>query len=70
MVDVFDMYDLNDSITSAEIERCSQSAVWHRIYHVNKESSITDRKKYCRTIEKTRVDRLAWSIYFKVCQHC
>jgi GTPase SAR1 family protein len=35
IVDVFDRYDLKDSIKSAERERRSQAAGGHRIYHVN-----------------------------------
>jgi hypothetical protein len=35
IVDVFDRYDLKDSIKSAERERRSQAAGEHRIYHVN-----------------------------------
>ena len=41
-VDVFDRYDLKDSIKSAERERRSQAAGGHRIYHVNEGSSIPD----------------------------
>jgi hypothetical protein len=39
IVDVFDRYDLKDSIKSAERERRSQAAIGHRIYHVNEGSS-------------------------------
>jgi hypothetical protein len=35
IVDVFDRYDLKDSIKSAERECRSQAAGGHRIYHVN-----------------------------------
>jgi hypothetical protein len=42
IVDVFDRYDLKDSIKSAERERRSQAAGGHRIYHVNEGSSIPD----------------------------
>ena len=45
IVDVFDRYDLEDSIKSAERERRSQAAGGHRIYHVNEGSSIPDWKK-------------------------
>jgi hypothetical protein len=45
-VDVFDRYDLKDSIKSAERERRSQAAGGHRIYHVNEGSSIPDWKKF------------------------
>ena len=46
IVDVFDRYDLKDSIKSAERERRSQAAGGHRIYHVNEGSSIPDWKKF------------------------
>jgi len=46
IVDVFDRYDLKDSIKSAERERRSQAASGHRIYHVNEGSSIPDWKKF------------------------
>ena len=45
IVDVFDRYDLKDSIKSAERERRSQTAGGHRIYHVNEGSSIPDWNK-------------------------
>jgi hypothetical protein len=38
IVDVFDRYDLKDSIKSAERERRSQATDGHRIYHVNEGS--------------------------------
>ena len=44
IVDVFDRYDLKDSIKSAERERRSQAAGGHRIYHVNEGSSTPDWK--------------------------
>jgi hypothetical protein len=51
IVDVFDRYDLKDSIKSAERERRSQAAGGHRIYHVNEGSSIPDWKKFaCKII--------------------
>jgi hypothetical protein len=46
IVDVFDRYDLKDSIKSAERERRSQAAGGHRIYHVNEGSSIPDWKAF------------------------
>jgi hypothetical protein len=46
IVDVFDRYDIKDSIKSAERERRSQAAGGHRIYHVNEGSSILDWKKF------------------------
>jgi hypothetical protein len=46
IVDVFDRYDLKDSIKSAERERRSQAAGGHRIYHVNEGSSIPDWKQF------------------------
>ena len=46
IVDVFDRYDLKDSIKSAERERRSQAAGGHRIDHVNEGSSIPDWKKF------------------------
>jgi hypothetical protein len=45
IVDVFDKYNLQDSIKSAKRERRSQAAGGHRIYHANEGSSIPDRKK-------------------------
>ena len=42
IVDVFDRYDLKDSIKSAERERRSQAADGHMIYHVNEGISIPD----------------------------
>ena len=46
IVDVFDRYDITDSIKSAERERRSQAAGGHRVYHVNEGSSIPDWKKF------------------------
>ena len=46
IVDVFDRYDLKDSIKSTERECRSQAAGGHRIYHVNEGSSIPDWKKF------------------------
>jgi hypothetical protein len=46
IVDVFDRYDLKDSIKSTEKERRSQAAGGHRIYHVNEGSSILDWTKF------------------------
>ena len=42
IVDVFDRYDLKESIKSAERERRSQAADGHMIYHVNEGISIPD----------------------------
>ena len=46
IVDVFDRYDLKDSIKSAERECRSQAAGGHMIYHVNEGNSIPDWKKF------------------------
>lgn len=46
IVDVFDRYDIPDSIKSTERERRSQAAGGHRVYHVNEGSSIPDWKKF------------------------
>jgi hypothetical protein len=59
IVDVFDRYDLKDSIKSAERERRPQAVGGHRICHVNEGSSIPDWKKFL-SINRTKQELISF----------